>query len=108
MFGPQYDMELLQKWQEDGSEEYQLEERDALALRYFHTRLLFSQVNPGREIHGCSFSQRGRMVLLVVKSTLEDMPQVAFVTEDTTTRCIRVFCRMWLEGRVKWYPDQFG
>jgi len=108
MFGPSHDLELLRKWQDSDDPNFQLEERDVLAIRYFLTRLLFTQVNPEWSIQGCSFSQRGANVLLVVKGTHEDTQYVAYVTERNTISCVRIFARQWLEGRVKWHKDKYA
>jgi len=108
MFGPRHDLQLLQKWaQEDTSDDTELR-RDDLARRYFFERLLFTPVNSEWTLLGCSFSRRGNLVLLVVKGIHEGTQYVAFITEQTTTRCVVVFCRQWLEGRVKWHKDKFA
>ena len=114
MVGPENDLALLAATDIESELENVESKRDllstfssSLAMYYFVTRLLFTPVNPEWSIQGCSFSQRGHMVLLVVKATHEDTPYVAFVTEQTTTRCMRVFARQWLEGRVKWHNDKY-
>lgn len=107
MFGPENDLHLLQSTNLEAELQDPEAKRDLLALYYFHSRLLFTPVNPEWTLQGCSFSQRGNLVLLVVKATHEDTPYVAYVTEQNTTRCVRVFARQWLEGRVKWHTDKF-
>ena len=107
MFGPQHDLDLLQQWDYESEMDDPESRRALLAMVYFHTRLLFCKVNSEWTLQGCSFSQRGTLVLLVVKSTHEGTPYVAYVTEQTTTRCMIVFARQWLEGRVKWHKDKF-
>jgi len=57
---------------------------------------------------GQSFSNRGWAVLLVVKAAKGDTPYVGFVTERTTTACMRVFLRKLGEGSVNWKPDKFA
>lgn len=107
MFGPERDLEMLKGVVFADKMQDPAFERDALALVYFHSHLLFSQVNPEWSIQGCSFSQRGNMAMLVVKGMHEDTPYVAYVTDKTTTLCVRIFARQWLEGRVKWHKDKF-
>jgi hypothetical protein len=107
MFGPENDLALLSKIDLSAELEEPETRRDLLAMYYFVTRLLFTPVNPEWTLQGCSFSQRGNLVLLVVKATHEETPYVAYVTEQNTTRCMRVFSRQWLEGRVKWHADKF-
>jgi hypothetical protein len=107
MFGPENDLALLSKFDLETELEEPEARRDLLAMYYFVTRLLFTAVNSEWTLQGCSFSQRGHLVLLVVKATHEETPYVAYVTEQSTTRCIRIFSRLWLEGRVKWHPDKF-
>jgi hypothetical protein len=107
MFGPENDLALLAATDIEAELADAESKRDLLAMYYFVSRLLFTPVNPAWTIQGCSCSQRGRMVLLVVKATHEDTPYVAFVTEQTTIRCMRVFARQWLEGRVEWHKDKY-
>lgn len=107
MFGPLHDLELLQAFDLEKELADVDTKRELLAMWYFHSRLLFTPVNPEWSLQGCSFSQRGQMVLLVVKGMHEGTPYVAYVTEATTTRCMVVFARQWLEGRVKWHKDKF-
>lgn len=107
MFGPLHDIELLKAFKIEQELDDPVGRRDILALFYFHNRLLFHPVNPDWTFQGCSFSSRGLRVLLVVKATKQDIPYVAYVTEQTTTGCVRVFARQWLEGRVKWHRDKF-
>ena len=107
MFGPLHDLKMLREWTWAESVPDPETERDLRALHYFHDRMLFSNLNSDWSLQGCSFSQRGNQVLLVVKSAHEGTPYVAYVTERTTTRCIRIFARQWLEGRVKWHKDKY-
>jgi hypothetical protein len=57
---------------------------------------------------GASIRYDGWATLLVVKGAHEGTPYVCFVTERTTTDCMRVFLRMMDEGRVEWKEDKFG
>lgn len=82
--------------------------RETLALYYFHTTLMCMTDQNGWTFTGSSFSQRGLNTLLCVKAQREGTPLVAFVTEKLPTGCVVVFCRMWLEDRVKWYPDKYA
>jgi hypothetical protein len=107
MFGPENDLALLSQFDLASELEEPETRRDLLSMYYFVTRLLFTPVDPEWTFQGCSFSQRGHMVLLVVKATHEDTPYVAFVTEQNTTRCMRVFARQWLEQRVSWHKDKY-
>lgn len=107
MFGPLHDLSLLQQFDLENELSNPESARDLLALYYFATRLLFHKVNSEWEMQGCSFSQRGERVLLVVKATHEGTPYVGYVTERSTTSCVRIFARQWLEGRVKWHKDKF-
>jgi len=81
--------------------------RELLALDYFHNVLMCMTDQNGWSIQGCSFSEKGTNTMLCVKATEDGIPQVAFVTERFPTRCVIAFCRMWLENRVRWYPDKF-
>lgn len=83
-------------------------ERDLRALAFFFWAVLMEGPNMEREITGCSFSQRGRNTLLVVKSMLGDIPQVAFCTAKFPMDCVRAFGRLWLDDSVKWHPDRYG
>jgi hypothetical protein len=107
MFGPDHDLEILRSTDVGELLNEPAQQRDILAWLYFASRVIHSNVKPGWSFDGCSFSQRGRMVLLVVKATHEDTPYVAFTTEQTTTRCVVTFCRRWLEDRVDWHADRF-
>lgn len=107
MFGPKHDLELLHEFDLPALLADPGELADATAWYYFSVIMVKDPVKPGWSYNGCSFSQRGPRVLLVVKATHEDTPYVAFVTEQTTTRCVRVFCRLHLEERLEWRPDKF-
>jgi len=107
MFGPEADLELLKEFDllEKLKDPQNL--RDQTAWWYFSARMVHSNVKSGWSFDGCSFSQRGPHVLLVMKATHEGTPYVAFTTEATTTGCVVSFCRRWLEGRVEWREDKY-
>lgn len=83
-------------------------ERELRGLFYFFFDIMMRGPNSGREITGCSFSQRGLNTLLVVKSRYEDTQQVAYCTEKYPTDCVLTFGRLDLEGRLKWHMDKFS
>jgi hypothetical protein len=107
MFGAEHDIELLKAidWENVAADPSW--KREHLAFHYFFESILRERSQNSWTIDGCSFSQRGANVMLVVKGTHEDTPYVAFVTERTPTGCVVTFCRLWLEQRVKWHPDKF-
>lgn len=107
MFGPARDIELLRDFNLLERLDDQRTLADMTAWFYFQEKVIHSNVKPGWSFDGCSFSQRGLNVMLVMKATHEDTPYVAFITEQTTTGCVRTFCRLWLEERVEWYPDKY-
>jgi hypothetical protein len=61
----------------------------------------------GATLDGFSFCARPDGWLLVVKATIADTPQVAFVSSETTTGSVRIFRRLLRMGEVRWYPDKF-
>lgn len=107
MFGPQRDLELLREYDLASLLEDDQAHAELLALWYFTHRVLHTNVKLGWSFDGCSFSQRGRFCLLVVKATHEGTPLVGFTTEQTPTGCVRSFCRRWLEERVEWHADKY-
>ena len=107
MFGPERDLELLKDFDLQDRLADAKELADATAWYYFSIIMIHSAVKPGWSFDGCSFSQKGNFVLLVVKATHEGTPYVAFTTEKSTTGCVRSFCRRWLEDRVEWHSDKF-
>lgn len=107
MFGPKHDLELLKKVDVVARLDDEDFLRATLAWSYFASIVIHTNVKVGWSFDGCSFSQRGQMVLLVVKATHEDTPYVAFTTERTTTGCVVSFCRRWLEERVEWHKDKY-
>ena len=108
MFGVEHDLELLRGFTEDEILDRDRNERDFRAYIYFFELLLFHESTTTRTIQGCSFSQRRDDVLLVVKSTDNGIPQVAYTTEKTPRGCIVSFGRRYLEGRVVWHPDKYA
>jgi hypothetical protein len=107
MYGPENDLRLLNAFDLEQLMQDPDDRANVLAWYYFSLKVLCPNVKPGWSFDGCSFSQRGTMVLLVVKATHEGTPYVAFTTERTTTGCVRSFCRRWIEDRVEWHPDKF-
>lgn len=83
-------------------------ERQIRALFYFFYDILMRGANCEREILGCSFSQRGLNTMLVVKSRIGDLRQVAYATEKFPTGCVVTFGRQMLEDRVKWHLDKYA
>lgn len=57
---------------------------------------------------GHNIRNQGWSVLLIVKAAHGDIPLVAFVSERTTTRCMRVFLRKLADGEVNWQKDKFA
>ena len=57
---------------------------------------------------GESVKYQGWSTLLVVKGAKDGTPYVVFITERTTTDCMRVFRKQFEENRVNWVPDKFG
>jgi len=83
-------------------------EQELRALVWFlnYGQNVFSQV--GRDWRGCTFRQSESTCLLVVKSALGPIPQVAFVTGRTPIDCVVIFCKKWHGDTVSWVPDQYG
>lgn len=86
----------------------ELLERELRALFYFFHEVLMRGPNLEREYTGCSFSQRGLNTLLVVKSVLGDIQQVAFVTAKYPIDCVVTFGKLDLDDKVKWHEDRFA
>jgi len=107
MFGTSHDLALLRNWAESCNVPTPEESRDDLAIRLFVYSLLFREVDGTRSFQGCSFTRRGPMVLLVVKSIEGEKHQVCYTTERSAERCIVAFCRSYLEGRTKWHLDKY-
>lgn len=107
MFGPERDIELLKNFAWEDLVEDPKWRAEQLAYHYFFWTLLFLESQKSVTIDGCSFSQRGRAFLLVVRATIKGIPQVAYTTEKSPTGCVRTFCRAFLEERVKWHKDKF-
>lgn len=107
MFSPKSDLEQLQAVKESWPPQDEAWRAEQLAYHYFFWELLWGPTKNGRSIEGCSFSQRGTHAMLVVRSTFDGLPQVAYTTEKNPTACVRTFCRMYLEGRVQWHKDKF-
>lgn len=107
MFGPKRDLELLKEFDLRSKLDDPQELRDQTAWWYFSSIMIHTAVKSGWGFDGCSFSQRGPRCLLVMKATHDELPYVAFVTEQNPTACVVTFCRMWLEERVPWHKDKY-
>lgn len=62
----------------------------------------------GWTYRGASIRYDGWSTLLVVKGAHEGTRYVVFLTERSTTHCMRAFRRQLEEGRVEWREDRFG
>ena len=62
----------------------------------------------GWRLRGWSWKEESSMGCLVVKSTIDDTPYVAFTSARTATNGMRVFLRKMGEDRVVWVPDKYG
>lgn len=107
-FGPEHDLALLREWDFEELCKEPRHKRDLMAIDYFMNSVLHITSQDGWTFTGCSIRQKGTNTNLTVKAELDGTPLVAFVTEKFPTGCVVTFCRMWLEGRVKWYPDRYA
>lgn len=78
----------------------------ALVWFFIYGENVLSQI--GGTWRGCSFRQNETTCLLVVKATIDDLPQVAFITARTPTDCVVTFCKQWHADRVKWNNDKYA
>lgn len=62
----------------------------------------------GAELQGYSFSQRGREWLLCVKVVVDGTPQVGFMTDATTTGCVKRLLYKLETGTLVFYPDRYA
>lgn len=62
----------------------------------------------GRDWKGATFRQDETTCLMVVKSDLDGIRQVAYITDRTPTGCIVSFCKKWHGDRVEWFKDKYG
>jgi len=79
-----------------------------LAYHYMFWVLLYKDGQNGTEVTGLSLRQSGMHWNLTLKAVVDGIPSVAFVTEQTPTACVRAVCRLWLLGKMKWYPDKYA
>lgn len=61
----------------------------------------------GRSWDTVVFRQSYRGYMLVVKTTYEGTPQVAFVSGRNPADCARVFACQWFQGSVEWNRDKY-
>jgi len=85
---------------------YEKQDVDSVLLFCFHLEDLMS--NCGAELRGWNVASLGWCYRLIVKATIDDTPLVAFISERTTSHCMRVFLRQMEEKRVKWSLDRFA
>jgi len=78
------------------------------ALWYFMCYIADGKVNSGTCVDGFSLHQDDTWARLVVKANIDGTRRVAFISSQTTTRCVAIFVRQWRDGVVKWYDDKFA
>lgn len=62
----------------------------------------------GREFRGLSLSQKPDEWLLVLRVWEGDIPQVAFMSDSTTTGCMRKLLGRLERDELVFYRDKFG
>lgn len=97
-------LEVLNTCDEEGP----LPRKDLEVWAWWFTRLVNVFEDQGWFYRGASIKYQGWSTLLVVKAARQGIPYVVFITERTTTDCMRVFRRLWSENRVEWREDKFG
>ena len=102
------DLDLLKRFDWDRVASDPEWQREHLAMHLMFESILNVEDVDGWSVHSLSLREKGLFFNLVVKATHDGIPLVAFVTDKRPTGCIVVFGRLWLEGRVKWYPDKFA
>jgi hypothetical protein len=75
---------------------------------WFESQMFANMVDSGYEYRGCSFRQHETVATLVVKVAHTNIPLVAFITARTTTECIWLFRKKWLDETVLFVPDRFA
>lgn len=78
----------------------------SLLLFVVYGQQCLSQID--RELRGWTLRQSGVSCLLVVKTTLNEVPHVVFTTARNPTDCIRVFIRKLYADTCEWVPDKYA
>ena len=82
-------------------------EREMRVLVWFYTYLFNILSEKGRLLKGHSFRQKETTCLLVVKTELDGIPQVVFVTARTPMDCMVSFCKKFYGGTLEWVTDKY-
>lgn len=100
-------IEYLRNIEKNGNDHRVVTDLEVRCLVWFllYGENVYSQV--GRTWDGAVFRQNGEQCLLVAKSTIGDIPQVAFVTARTPIDCVVRFCKKWHADSIAWQPDKF-
>lgn len=83
----------------------------ALELRslvwfFLYGENVFSEI--GRTWRGATFRQQETMCLMCVKSGLDGIPQVAYVTDRTPIDCVVTFAKKWHKDTIEWNFDKYA
>lgn len=82
--------------------------RDELrALAMFNLYLVNLAEQDGWEYYGHSYKAGTPMGCLVVKATIDGVPQVVFSSGRTPTNCVRIFIRNLGDGLLNWQRDKY-
>ncbi len=76
-------------------------------LAMFNLYLVNLADEDGWVYNGHSMRIKTPMSLLVVRATIDGVPQVVFVNGRTTSACVHTFLRMMTEGVLEWRADRY-
>ena len=104
---PKAIVEHLRQIETDMVDQRNVTELELRALVWFfeYGQNVFSQ--SGRDWRGATFRQDATTCLLVTKSEIHGIRQVAFITDRTPISCVVAFCKKWHADRVEWYDDKY-
>ncbi len=77
------------------------------ALARFSLYLVNLAEDDGWVYNGHSYKESEYMSCLVVKATLDDIPQVVFTNGKSYTSCVIVFLRKLESGTLEWRKDKY-
>jgi hypothetical protein len=100
--------DLVEQYLDMLPEEGPLARGEVEAWAWWHLHMVNVLEERGFTYRGASIRYDGWSTFMVVKAKHEDTPLVVFITERSTTHCMRAFKRMCDEGDAKWVKDKFA
>lgn len=89
--------------------DYRVADEVELRLYVWFHMYLFDELSQIQGVErGYTFRSRGLLTLLVYKATVKGLPRVVFITGNSPVDCMKIFCKQFYAGTLKWVDDKYA